>query len=1474
MGWTGSAGDGNYTNKNNWDDYTDSENPATSPPTSNDFVIFSLSSGGTVNFDGGAAETLDVSGNGTWIFSGALTISGEADSPYTPYAFEIAASVTFSAVSLTAQGSGGIDGALTVQGGSTVATQDDGIGETPGATGSLTLTGTGTTWHVESDLADNQNGYITGYLTIGNGAETGTHAGGSGTLTVTAGAALLVDIGASIGTATGSTGTATVSDGGTWTVSGADGLTVGASGTGALTVNGGTVVADGGLTVGQNDGGVGSLTIVGGGTVTNDGTYTFIGGGAGSFGTMSVAGSAAVLNGTAALVIGNSGSGSAEIASDGVVDAGSLSVGQLAGGSGTLVVESGGAVDSTGFGVVGNQAGSTGTVTVADDSTITVGSGLTVGGSGTGTLTVNGGVVAVAGIISVGSNTGAVGSVTIENDGTLKETEASQSSKVALDIGYEGSGTVTVTGTGSLLDLNTNPLQVGNGAGGIGILTVAAAATAKLGSSNSTTGVEALSVGRAGGTGTIVVNAGTLTVDGYADVGLGGTGSILVENNGSLAFAADISAAAGLSIGKGSSGSISDGTGGTGAVTVTAGSTLTSAQNISVGGNGDDGTLTVNDQGKVDVGTQLVVGYAASISGVTYDGNGSVAIGAGGTLAITAAPEYANAAVSIGTTNSASLVDFGATGEITVSGTGALLNTGGSPIAIGQRGTGSLTISNNGTVVTGSPNSSSLAALGVGLQGVGSVTITGSASTLTSDGFVYLGRAGTGSLTVENYGTLAIHNGTDGAGSGSLSVGGANVTAIAATSLYIDGTGTALVTGSGRVTAATSLYVGSTGATGTLTVNNGGSVEATDQVTIGNTATLASGGTLITASGTTTVGSATPYAGTGTVDVGAGGTLKADGALSNGYAAIVVGNGAGATGTLNVSGTGALVNAGGYRITIGNYGAGTMLVSNGGTAEAGAAYTDTEAAVYIGNTAAATGALTVTGAGSTFTAAGQMDVGNAGTGSLTIDDAGAVTATALDTGVAANSSGIITATGSGSTLTVTNALDVGDDGAANLSVYNGATVTAGSVDIGVQLAGTGVLDVEDSGTQLNVSTNLTVGDGGTGTLIVGYGANIKVTGTISVGLGGSIIFDGGTLDPQILDNTGSIGGYGGYTGDIDNTGTIYAKAGLHGSTYEVDGDISGSGGLLEIENNGDLQLDGAVGGGQSAEFTTANGTLDIKDPAEFAAPISGYQTGDTVKIYGISGQPAPTYSYSGGDTIVTYNNGVTLTFVGTYSDGGIDIVADTTPAPCFLIGTHIATDRGEVAVEDLRVGDRVLTEAGGLRPIAWIGRRGIDPACHPNPGCVLPVRVRKDAFGLGAPHRDLFLSPDHAIFVQDVLIPVKYLINGRGVRQLPDFGTITYFHVELDRHDVLLAEGLPAESYLETGNRAAFANGGLPMVPHPDFGERIWEAEGCARLVVTGGTLEAARRLLLAEEAIANWRGQEYARGEMAPPHHWHRGAA
>lgn len=160
---------------------------------------------------------------------------------------------------------------------------------------------------------------------------------------------------------------------------------------------------------------------------------------------------------------------------------------------------------------------------------------------------------------------------------------------------------------------------------------------------------------------------------------------------------------------------------------------------------------------------------------------------------------------------------------------------------------------------------------------------------------------------------------------------------------------------------------------------------------------------------------------------------------------------------------------------------------------------------------------------------------------------------------------------------------------------------------------------------------------------------------------------------------------------------------------------------------------------------------------------------------------------------------------------------NSTP-PCFARGVRIATPVGETAVEDLCVGDWVLTAEGQARQVRWIGHRRVDLVRHPDPLAVRPVRIRRDAIAPDMPRRTLLVSPDHAVCVDGRLIMARRLLNGASIAQDTAMRSVQYFHVELDEHSLLLADGLPAESYRANANRSAFENGRTAIQLYPDFG--------------------------------------------------------
>jgi serralysin len=221
----------------------------------------------------------------------------------------------------------------------------------------------------------------------------------------------------------------------------------------------------------------------------------------------------------------------------------------------------------------------------------------------------------------------------------------------------------------------------------------------------------------------------------------------------------------------------------------------------------------------------------------------------------------------------------------------------------------------------------------------------------------------------------------------------------------------------------------------------------------------------------------------------------------------------------------------------------------------------------------------------------------------------------------------------------------------------------------------------------------------------------------------------------------------------------------------------------------------------------------------------------------------------------TYNQYYSTFIRGSYQTFLLNSAAGTLaaePAPvCFTTGTLLRTTRGDVAVEDLQVGDQAVTASGALRPVTWIGHRHLAARGRALPAPQQPVRVRAGAFGPGLPARDLRLSPGHPVLVGadadgagGLLVPIMCLINGTSItREM--VSSVTYWHVELDAHDILLAEGLPAESYLDWGDRPFFTQASDHALHNPDFVVPGLAAR-CRPVAVDGPVVEAERARLSA----------------------------
>ncbi len=283
-----------------------------------------------------------------------------------------------------------------------------------------------------------------------------------------------------------------------------------------------------------------------------------------------------------------------------------------------------------------------------------------------------------------------------------------------------------------------------------------------------------------------------------------------------------------------------------------------------------------------------------------------------------------------------------------------------------------------------------------------------------------------------------------------------------------------------------------------------------------------------------------------------------------------------------------------------------------------------------------------------------------------------------------------------------------------------------------------------------------------------------------------------------------------------------------------------------------LQLDNAPVGTYSITITDTSGLTTFTAQPEGDGAVTGSGTSSITisgSISNIDTSLFQTLTY----TVSAPTNGDTIQLSATGPNGLTATNTMTIQAAlgCFVSGARIATVNGPVPVENLIVGDQVITAKGEIRPVRWLGHVTIDCESLRHPSACYPVSVRAGAFGRNLPQRDLWLSAGHHVFADGILAPISALENGLTIVRQP-VGRVTYWHVELDTHDVILAEGLPTESYLDTGNRSGFTrhDGVTPLRPLPpdsDAMSYIWAANACAPRADSGQRFDNLRWRLLEE---------------------------
>jgi hypothetical protein len=297
-----------------------------------------------------------------------------------------------------------------------------------------------------------------------------------------------------------------------------------------------------------------------------------------------------------------------------------------------------------------------------------------------------------------------------------------------------------------------------------------------------------------------------------------------------------------------------------------------------------------------------------------------------------------------------------------------------------------------------------------------------------------------------------------------------------------------------------------------------------------------------------------------------------------------------------------------------------------------------------------------------------------------------------------------------------------------------------------------------------------------------------------------------------------------------STSTIASGASLSntadGVTFTLSGDASGGPEFLGFGNTENMTVplginDFGTDDVITLTFESTANTNNTRLSGTATNPI-GLNWGNiggtwTVKFQTAGGTVSPTgaqYTITDGEdsSSLTFQNPAVTGIVFTATGGADQLLVTSLSANelnCFTKGTAITTPEGPRDVETLQPGDTVLTADGREAQVRWLGRQPVDVRLM-HPAKVNPVRITAGALGDGLPERDLLISADHAIAIDGYLINAGALVNGGTIYQEPTMPRdgFTYYHVETEAHELLLAEGVAAESFIDYLGRAGFENGG------------------------------------------------------------------
>ncbi len=338
---------------------------------------------------------------------------------------------------------------------------------------------------------------------------------------------------------------------------------------------------------------------------------------------------------------------------------------------------------------------------------------------------------------------------------------------------------------------------------------------------------------------------------------------------------------------------------------------------------------------------------------------------------------------------------------------------------------------------------------------------------------------------------------------------------------------------------------------------------------------------------------------------------------------------------------------------------------------------------------------------------------------------------------------------------------------------------------------------------------------------------------------------------------------------IDSAGDIFGTTGGgalgYGSVFEIVAATKTVTTLVDFDGtNGDEPFGGLVLDAAGNLFGNAHNLFEISANAHVYTELATFSDGGKSEVNQITvedGKIFGTTTTGSGSLYELAAGSQTVTTLLADADGvgGLATGADGNIygaaggdiyefAACYCHGTRILTERGEVPIETLVIGDKVATMHRGARPIKWIGRRSYDGRFIAGQTLILPVCIKQGAIEDNVPARDLWVSPAHAIHLDGVLAPAFLLVNGVTIIQAASVDSVSYIHVELPEHDVIFAERCPAESFLDDNSRAQFHNAAEYRELYPD--EEPHPHCRCLPRIESGFHLQSLQRRLAARAGV------------------------